>query len=540
MPEPQQRSAQEGTPRAITTSTSTTTTLVSTQLTSAHVGFYVIPEDGSARGMVRQTKQHVTVTNTQTVDAAWPSTANVSSWRMWQPPDIPVAADSGTTTTIVDAAHASVTNEPDDYFNGWYLVGKTGSNAGAAVQITDFTSSTGTFTFASGAWAATPAPGDCFLIRMPFRPEGPVTATVNKKTLSRRIVGYAAADQAVPLTAEGNVEFELAERHLTASAPNATAATPPYEIGPFLRDLFTQTLDTGSTYSSQGGSAPTGVTIDVASGSGFTVGGFVLMSTGEVSQITSKSSNTLTLPQLTTAANVASSNVYASAWYTRKSLLAGDYRTRGFDIYKGGLIRNLFHGCMPTVHLTGSRDQLWKWVFKYMAGDAFEYNIAHPNSLSGYRMTIPDTTVPTDGKAAILKIDSIPILVASFDIDMGFVPQMRPSISGPNQTEGCTVDLVPVKGTITGYLADNDDISSHPDLSDRLSLGSTVSLMCSKGTAPKETSAWAVPAASITKITPSVANAAHEFSIEFEGVLPQATRGSSAHASLPDFAFGKM
>jgi hypothetical protein len=264
------------------------------------------------------------------------------------------------------------------------------------------------------------------------------------------------------------------------------------------------------------------------------------MSTGEASQITTKSSNTLTLPQLTTAANVASSNVYASVFYTRKSLITGDYRTRGFDIYPGGLSRRLFHGCMPTIHLVGSRDQLWKWQFKYMVGDAFEYNIAHPNGLSGYRMSIPDTTVPTDGKMATLKIDSIPILVSSFDIDCGFVPQMRQSLSGPNQTDGCTVDLVPVKGTITGYLADNDDISSHTDISDRLSLGNTVSLFCQKGTAPKETSVWAVPAASITKLTPSVANATHEFAFEFEGVVPQATRASTAHASLPDFAFGKM
>lgn len=540
MPEPQYRSPQEQSPRAVTPTTMTTTTIVSTQLTSAHVGSYFIPEDGAARNIVRQSKQHVTATNTQTMDAAWPSTTSVSSIRIFQPPDVPITTDTGTATTIVDSAHAGVTNEPDDYFNGWYLVGRTGSNAGAAVLIADFATSTGTFTFASGAWPATPAPGDSFLIRMPFRPEGPVTATVNKKTMSRRLGGFVGADQAIVLTADGTVDFELAERPLTASAPNSTQATPPAELGPFLRDLFAETKGTGSTYSSQGGTAPTAVTITVASATGLAVNTAVLMSTGEASLITDKSSNTVTCPQLTAAPNVASSNVYASVTYTRKELSAGDYRTRGFEIDKGGLTRNIFHGCMPTIHLTGSRDQLWKWAFKYMAGDAFEYNFSHPNSLAGYRMGMLDTTVPTDGKASILKIDSIPILVASFDIDLGFVPSVRAAISGPNQTDGCTVDLVPVKATITGYLGDNEEIASHTDIVDRISLGNVVSLSCQKGTAPKETSLWNIPYASITKVTPSVQNAMHEFTFEVEGVQPQAARGSTAHASLTDFSFHKF
>ncbi len=47
VPEYQQRTPQEGTVRTVTPTTMTTTTIVSSQLTSAYVGFYVIPEDGS-------------------------------------------------------------------------------------------------------------------------------------------------------------------------------------------------------------------------------------------------------------------------------------------------------------------------------------------------------------------------------------------------------------------------------------------------------------------------------------------------------------
>lgn len=534
-PEPQFRAPQEGTVRTVTPSTMTTTTIVSAQLSSAYVGFYVIPEDGNIRGNPRQIKSFVTATSTATVDAAWTSTASVTTLRLWNPPTPPFVADSGSTTSIVDATHQSITNEPDNYWQNDHVLAKTGNNAGGGYKVNAFTSSSGTLDLTGDALGTAAAPGDLFLPGTLLRPEGPVTATVERGTVSRRIVGYKEADQAAVLTSHGTVAFDLPQRPLTASAGNSTAATPPYEMGRLLRDFMTETLDTGSTYSSQGGSVPTGVTITVGSGTGFTVGGFALMSTGEASQCTTKSSNVLTLPQLTAAANLASSNVYASAWYQFKT---SDFRTRTFDGYRGLLQRQVFHGCVPTLEMSIARDQVVKFGFKYNAADAIEYAIAAPNSLAGHRISLYDTTVPVDGKGARFLIDSVPVFVGDIKINFGIKPMARNSLSGMNQMDGYAFDLEPVKITVSGYLADNDDTASYMDLQDRLALGNVVSLFYQKGSAPKETFCWAAPAAQITKSTPAMNGGALEFAFECEAVVPQAARGNSVSTSLPAFSLG--
>ncbi len=535
VPEYQQRTPQEGTVRTVTPTTMTTTTIVSSQLTSAYVGFYVIPEDGNIRGNPAQIKSFTLATTTATIDRTWASTTGVTTLRLWQPSDIPIQAASGSTTSVVCTAHQNITNEPDNTFNGWFLLAKTGANAGGAYKINGFTQSTGTFDLTGDALGTACAPGDCFLIRQMHRPEGPVTATVNRAAVSRKIVGYGDADQAVITNSSGTFDMTLAQRPLTASAPNSTGATAPYEMGPVLRDFMTETKDTGSTYSSQGGSAPTGVTITVASGAGFSVGGFALMSTGEASQITAISTNVLTVPQCTTAANVATSNVYASAWYQRKT--SGFY-TRTMERYAGKLLRQTFHGCAPTCELDVARDQVIKFMLKYTSPDAVEYNIADPNALTGHRFALADTTVPVDGKGARILIDSVPVLVADAKIMFGPKPVLRPSLSGMNQGDGYAFDLDPVKITMTGVLADNDDIASFPDIQDRFVQGNVLSLFYQKGTNPKETFCWSAPAAQITKSTFKYTNGVGEFDFEAECVLPQAARGNSVSASLPAFALG--
>ncbi len=535
-PEAQQRTPQEASPRAITFSTATTTTVVSSQLTSAHVGSYIIPEDGDIRGMPRQIKSFVTATTTATVDTAWVSTANVTTFRLWTPSDIPIRATAtGTTTSVTSSAHASITNEPDTFFAADFLLAKTGANAGGAFKINTFTSSTGVFDLTGDAQGTATALGDLYLIRTLLRPEGPVSATVNKNAVSRRMVGYTDADQAVITNSSGTVDITLAQRPLTASASTGVAAIPPYEMGRLFRDFMTQTLDTGTTYSSSGGSAPTGITITVNTGTNHNVGGFVLTTAGEASQITAISTNTLTCPQLTAASISAASSVYASAWYKRKD---SDFRTRTFDIYRGKLLRQAFHGCAPTVELDIARDQVIKFNLKYTSPDAIEYVIADPNSLTGHRFPIIDTTVPVDGKGARFLIDSVPVLIGDAKVNFGIKTVLRPSLSGLNQGDGYAFDLEPVKVMVTGYLADNDDISSHTDLQDRFALGNVVSLFYQKGTNPKETFCWAAPAAQITKSTFGYDNGIGAFSFEAECVLPQAARGNSVSTLLPAFSVG--
>ena len=61
-------------------------------------------------------------------------------------------ADSGGATTLVDGDRG----EADDYFNGWLLTVIAGTGLGETATITDYTGSTGTFTFTALSGASSP------------------------------------------------------------------------------------------------------------------------------------------------------------------------------------------------------------------------------------------------------------------------------------------------------------------------------------------------------------------------------------------------
>ena len=63
---------------------------------------------------------------------------------LWLAEGVQTVADSGTTTTIVDA----VLTQADGYWNGALLIFRTGTNAGRTAIITDFDAATDTLTFA--------------------------------------------------------------------------------------------------------------------------------------------------------------------------------------------------------------------------------------------------------------------------------------------------------------------------------------------------------------------------------------------------------
>lgn len=72
------------------------------------------------------------------------------------PMPVVVVDSSGSATSVVD----DYRDEADDYWNGMYLFVVTGSNAGEVAEITDFTSSTGTFTLASSQLSSALSAGD--------------------------------------------------------------------------------------------------------------------------------------------------------------------------------------------------------------------------------------------------------------------------------------------------------------------------------------------------------------------------------------------
>lgn len=532
--EAQYRTSQEHTPRALTPSTMTTTTIVDASVAAAIVGCYVIPEDGSARGQVRQIKS-ISGT-TATIDAAWTSTASVTSIRVFMPADVPVRVTTGSgTTTVTSSVHGSITNEPDDYWNTSYMLhGYGGTNAGKATNVSDFATSGGVFTV--GDTLSSTAVGDLFMLRAMLRPEGQPSVEVNPNFLERNLASYSDADVQVPLTRAGSASFELPIRGLSTSAGSATQAVRPTEAGPLLRSIFTETRDTGAlVHANAPGTAPSLVL--ASGGSGFSVGGFVLASTGEVGQIRSISSNTLTLgTSHVTTGNVAAGSVaYASCWYKRKDT---DFRTITIDFFRGGLFRQVMHGCMPTLSLNVSRDNVARMAFAYTAGDAFEYTLTRPIAKSAtLPIDILDTSVPNDAKGSRCLLNGVNVLISDLAIDFGFTPVARPSLVGSNQMDGYTMALKPVGLTFT-ILADEDDRTSFEDIVDLVNRRATVDFLYQKGSAATETFALCVPALQMAPAKQSFRDGMGVYEVTGKAVLPQAVPGNSFNAALPALAMG--
>lgn len=535
-PEPQFRASQEGSPRAYRPSAMSTTGFTEANVGAASVGQYVIPEDGNCRGQARMIVSFSGTT--ATVDTPWLSVTSCTSLRAFRPADVPWRATSaGNTQHIPCSDHANITNEPDNYWGtaaasqGYYWYGVGGINAGSATQIAGFTSSTGVVTFVTALSSV--AANNLGLIGKVLRPEGPIRADLERNFLHRRIVGYGDADQAAPLTYKvTTIAFELAQRPLTSSAVDATAAVAPVEIGDLLTDVMTQTKDTGDTVSTA-----SGTTLTVTAGSRWTVGGFVGLQTGEVGQIQSKSSNALTLGtgHMTAASVQTSSVVYASCWYQRK---ASDFRTRTLRYYRGRAVLQAFHGAMPKVTLKIARDDIARFSFEYMAPEALEYDVACPVAASATnRFGILDTTVPVDSKASRCLFNGAKWLIDSFELDLGFDPKPRNSLPGMNQADGMWMDLQPAKGKMTLYAEENDN-TGYERVQDLASRGVAVDFLWHKGSAGKEIFCVGIPALQIAPSKFAYSDGVGKFECEFDVVLPQATRGSSANASMPPFAIG--
>lgn len=533
--EPQYRASQESTPRAFTPSTMTTTTIVDASITTTHVGCYVIPENGFAKGQIRQITS-VSGT-TATVDTAWNSTSGVTAIRVWLPADVPVRTTaSGSTTTVVSGTgvHASIGNEPDDYWNDkdYHLLGVGGDNAGKASDVTDFATATGTFTV--GDTLTSTVAGELFLLRRMLRPET-YTISSSRQVLDRDLVGFADANYSVPTTATGTAAIEMPVMPLTATAGDGTQATRPKQLSDMLTSIMTEDRDTGSTVTSASSGADT-TTLVVGSGSNFSVGGFVRVNTGEVGQIRAISSNTLTLgPSHITAGNVEASSVaYASAWYKRKD---SDFRTMCIDYYRGGLFRHVMHGCLPTVTLTVSRDQIVRLAYNYSAGEAHEYTRTRPVTKGA---TLPidilnsSGLMPRDAKAARCLINGTNYLISDLTIDLGFRPALRPSLVGSNQGDGHFMGLAPVSGSFK-ILADEDDRGV--DMIDRLNWGATWDFLFQNGTAPGEIFTACIPYMQVTSAPQSYQDGLGIYDITFRAIKPQ-LGGPSVAAALPAFAMG--
>jgi hypothetical protein len=294
-----------------------------------------------------------------------------------------------------------------------------------------------------------------------------------------------------------------------------------------LTDLFTETLDSGNTVSNF---STDSVTLGSAS---LSVGGFALFASGEVAQALSVSSSVYTTGTGQQASPPLSSVVYASAWYTPKTT---DFRTRTFDIYKGRLRRELFHGCMPTMEINIARDQLVTFMLKYTAAVALEYETTNPITSTTFPLSLLDTSIPHDGKAARFMINGTKVLVGDMKINVGFTPIPRPSLSGINQTDGMAMEVVPTTGSFTA-LADVNDIASFKALGARLRSGDTIQLLYQKGSSPKNTFAIGMPSAQLSKSVFRYDGGQGALECEFVCQVPTL---SGLGVTVPAFAMGWM
>lgn len=533
--EVQYRSSQECTPRGLTPSTITTAGVVSdANVDTTFVGAYLVPEDGNMKDQVRQVKS-VSAGTSATCDAGWVATTSCTSIRAWLPADVPVRVTTGGgTTTVTSSPHGSISGVGNDYWNdkGYYLIGAGGTNAGKASKVTDFATSGGVFTV--GTAFTSDSAGDLLWLRKRVRSEGAPVIEVNRGSIARPEVGFADAAPAVQINRTGSVSFEMAVKGVTTAAANSVQAVRPIDICDFLSSVMTEDRDTGTT-----ATANSATVIDVGAGSNLSVGGFILLNTNEVAQVRAISSNAVTVGtgHHTTGDLTAGSTAYASCWYQRKST---DFRTFTFDHFKGGLFRQVMHGCMPTISLSVSRDNLVKFAFAYTAGEAFEYTLTTPVSpTAAMPIGLVDTTAPFDTKGSRTLLNGTRVLLDKLTVNFGLAPVMRPSLSGPNQSDGMTMTLQPISGSFS-VLADEDDRASFEDIVDLMNRRASVDFLYQHGSAPKNTFALAIPAMQFTGAPQSYEEGQAVYNIPWTAILPQTVPGNSFDSALPALSFGWM
>jgi len=155
-----------------------------------------------------------------------------------------VVADSGTSTTVVDATYT----QANDYWNGTLLVCISGTNAGQARPVVDFANATGTFTVFP-AFNGTVVATDTFLLISGWKfaewvvmPDVAITDTVTTTESDAVLLELATAGQSYRVN---NVRLKFAD-------PGANTVTVKlYELINDVStevDSFTVTTDNYSSY----------------------------------------------------------------------------------------------------------------------------------------------------------------------------------------------------------------------------------------------------------------------------------------------------
>ncbi len=284
------------------------------------------------------------------------------AYEIWLSPDPIVKVDSSSgETDMVDATRA----EADDYWNGYWAIPLTGDRRGRRAQVTDFTSSTGTFVLGSGLGGALAA-NDVVILRKFVEVNGFTDGT--DETYTARPMGrtnFAKGDGVVGPRG-GTVSFSV---QATASGALSGAGTKAGNsvVGPLLMAAgLEETVQTSSTVAA--GSSTTAIKINTGSWENHSIGGMVIHN-GNARFITALtdgggSEDTVTVSPALPVAPAASDVLYASRMYAKST--DGDTDSVLIEWEVDG-VRHTYTGCMGNVTLNDGA----------VLDLAFQFNVDH-------------------------------------------------------------------------------------------------------------------------------------------------------------------
>lgn len=281
--------------------------------------------------------------------------ASAVEFNLWFSPDPVVVVDSsGGATNVVDAVRA----EADDFWNGYWLVVISGTRRGQKAQVTDFTSSTGTFVVGTGLAGALSA-GDVCVLRKFIEAE--VTLGVQQEYVARQFnrINFSRGG-GIPGARSGTIGLKTHVRPSGSLAATGVKANKPECSGLFQAAGMTETVNTSATVGA--GSTTTAVKINTASWENFTIGGLVMYD-GNAAFIESMEDggvgvDTLNVNPPLPAAPASSDTIYASTMYALDTA-AAQYGAL-VEIEIDG-VRHTLTGCKGNVSMESGAVPMFNW-----------------------------------------------------------------------------------------------------------------------------------------------------------------------------------
>lgn len=293
--------------RFIATGAGSATTIVCTALTEATAAGYGLTlvrctgsgnassiENVGVTVLVRASNGGGTLTTT-----AFPAaTASGDQFEMADVDCRVVETTGGSATQVVSALRINATQEPNDFWNGYYLVAENVTNTvrGTAIAVTDFIAASGTFL---AALSGNSVIGDVWFMRKFPRPaSGPLTIEFSQEDLPRSAQrGALGEEQTVPGARSWSTELAMELKGSGTAAGAGTAGVPPPEAEPLLRSIFERRQSTGTAVAAAAGTAPALSTLvfDIATESmgNFPVGSPVHDAAGRAARVVAVAANGL-------------------------------------------------------------------------------------------------------------------------------------------------------------------------------------------------------------------------------------------------------